>query len=256
LPYLYEGREKSELTMHDTHPIIRRLLIAACSILLLTVWGCSESSVGPDTPDPGRTSEDPGSPEVMTTLGSNFVTVFVEATVTTVTDGNSSLGGAVSVGDAVKGFYVFDLNTPDSHASLTQGAYLFDSMPCRMSFQVSGLKFATHQGAVDMDIRLRNDQGGNARDTCDITSNNNVDVLPGVALASIAINLVDRGATALSSDELIQAQTDFADWPTQHALTFSGADGFSVVADVTGIRVPTPRRRESHDGQPQEYLRP
>jgi len=239
--------------MRHTHRNTRRLLIAACAALILATWGCSESPTGPGFDSSNRASGTDGLFEPQATAGSNYVTVLVDATVTAVTDNNNDLGGGVSVGDRVRGYYVYDMTAPDIDSRPDRGAYLYSGMPNRVSFRINGLTFASNPSATAISINLRDDQApGNPRDRCDIASTGNLDVLPGVAVNSIQIALVDGDASALSSDRLTDAPTRIDEWTAQRTLTISGA--FTVTADVTNVRVRTPRRKEPHDHDPLTLL--
>ena len=138
--------------MQHTHRISKRLVISVCSVLILALWGCSESPIGVDA-GTTTTSKTSGSPEIMPTAGSNIITVSVRATVVSVSDPGADLGGAVSVGDAVNGFYVFDQTVADTNVDPKIGLYPFLSMPNRMSFALSGLTFASDPAATAPDLR-------------------------------------------------------------------------------------------------------
>ncbi len=212
------------LIMHRSPRTSRRLVVPACLVLLLAGWGCSEGPVSVNSESPG---------EIATfATSTNYVTVLVIGRVVSVTDPTASLGGAVAVGDEVAGFYTYDKTAPDTDPDEQMGIYRFSSMPCRMLFEVRGLIFASDPAAIDMDIRLRNDKGKNPKDQCDVNSQSNLQVLPGVDLTSIKLSLVDRTATALKSDALVVVQTSLADWPTQRDLEFTGPNGLVIVADL------------------------
>ncbi|MCH7549875.1 MAG: hypothetical protein IH969_10125, partial [Candidatus Krumholzibacteriota bacterium] len=83
----------------------------------------------------------------------------------------------------------------------------------------------------------------------------NLKVLPGVDVASIALVLIDQSATALSSDELLEAQADFDDWKTTRTVEFTGATGWLVVADLTSIWTRDPRRK-INEADPEVYVKP
>ena len=213
------------MIMHPLPRTSNRFVVPVCFVLLLTGWGCSESPVGPSG------SESP-SGFAASASGTNYVSVLLTGRVVSVTDPTASLAGAVSVGDEVTGFYTFDKTVPDTDPDPQMGIYQFNSMPCRMWFDVGGLVFVSDPAAIDMNIRLRNDKGRNPKDQCDVNSLGNLPVVPGVDLTSIKLSLVDRTAVALPSDALIDAQTQLTDWPTQRDLEFTGPNGLVVVADL------------------------
>jgi hypothetical protein len=159
----------------------------------------------------------------------NFATVHVSARVVSVTDPAGSLGGAVTAGDDVLGWYTFDMNAPDQHGNAKIGWYRFDASPSGMRFEVGALVFRSDPASLDMSINLKNN---NPHDNCDVVSASNMDVLPNVGVASIALNFADDDASALASDALTGAETTPSDWTRTRELRIDGADGWSVVASV------------------------
>ena len=227
--------------MHPLPHTAKHLVVPVCFGLLLTGWGCSENPVGPNTESPSGIAA--------STSRTNYVSVILTGRVVSVTDPTASLGGAVAVGDEVTGFYTFDKTVPDTDPSPEMGVYLFNSMPCRMWFEISGLAFASDPAAINMDIRLRNNKGKNPKDQCDVNSLGNLQVVPGVDLTSIKLSLVDRTATALPSDALVDARTSLADWPTQRDLEFTGPNGLVIVADLLQMaHKPLPEEYEADQG--------
>lgn len=224
--------------MHPLPRTAKRVVVPVCFVLLLTGWGCSDSPVGVNSESPSGIAAAASS--------TNYMTVLLTGRVVSVTDPTASLGGAVAVGDEVAGFYTFDKTVPDTDPSPQMGIYPFSSMPCRMWFDVGGLVFASDPAAITMDIRLRNDKGKNPKDQCDVNSLGNLPVVPGVDLTSIKLSLVDRTATALSSDALVDAQTSLAAWPTQRDLEFTGPNGLVIVADLLQMTPkPLPEQNEA-----------
>ena len=102
-----------------------------------------------------------------------------------------------------------------------------------------GFPFYSDPGSVNMTIRVRNDRTkGNPagpKDLFDAVSKSNLEVLPGVGVKNIKIDLKDYMATALSSDILLGLVVDLDDWGSASVVTLKGVDGWTVKADITSI---------------------
>lgn len=153
--------------------------------------------------------------------------------VTSVTDPSGFLAGFVSVGDAVEGRFVYDETVPDDHAKTDLGRYRFAEPSCLITADAGTLVFASDRAATDMTIRLLNDKKNNVvKDQFEVRSVANRDVLPGIAVSAIDIQLVDETAAALSSDALFGQRPDAAAWNPTRTLVVTGADGWSVEAAI------------------------
>lgn len=163
----------------------------------------------------------------------------IQAQVTAVTDPGSFLGGGIRVGDAVTGLCHYDEEAVDSKADPKIGKYVFSSAPYGINLRINGLSFYSDPGSVNMTIRVRNDRTkGNPagpKDLFDAVSKSNLDVLPGVGVKNIKIDLKDYMATALSSDILLGLVVDLDDWGSASVVTLKGVDGWTVQADITSI---------------------
>jgi hypothetical protein len=174
----------------------------------------------------------PGGPVPSAASFSGMATIEFEATVTLLDDPAFQLGGSVGPGDGVSGAYVYYEFAADQHHKPDVGRYRFDAAPCGIEVVINDLAFVTDPSSVDMTIRLLNDRKTKTvNDHYEVSSANNLAVLPGVGVASIKIELVDGTAAALSSDELA-GQRPGTVWNPTHKLTIRGDDGWAIEATI------------------------
>lgn len=220
--------------MTRTQIISTRLTGALCIMLLATALGCSATGDGQGLPPTLALV----APE-LAPASAGVVMVDIEARVTAVTDPGSFLGGGIGVGDAVTGLCHYDEQAVDSKADPKTGKYVFRSAPYGINLQIAGLFFYSDPSSVDMTIHVRNDrtQGKppGPKDLFDAQSKSNLDVLPGVGVRTIKIDLKDYTATAISSDALLGLAVDIDDWGSASVVTFKGVDGWTVNADITSM---------------------
>ena len=109
-----------------------------------------------------------------------------DATVTSVFDGLGVLDGSIAPGGPVRGFYVFDANTPNTAPPVDEGQaglYHHDRPPFGVRMRVGGFTFGSSRPDPDFDIIVNNEFGFAGSDDYGFVSRNNVARgLPGGAL--------------------------------------------------------------------------
>ncbi|MBI4720769.1 MAG: hypothetical protein HY770_06040 [Chitinivibrionia bacterium] len=206
--------------------IIRFVTMALAAALAMLPIGCSEELVGPSSTPPLMNR-----PSV---AEAQYVLIPIGAIVTSVADSTLLLGGAVSVGDTVRGSCLYDETAQDVDSKPDRGKYLFDAAPCLMDFSVNGLQFRSDPSGPALTIRLANDDPENGQsDSARFISSNNLEVLPGVGVAELHIMMIDRSSAALSSDSLLGTHPFEAEWPDKHQLTIAGVSRWRITAEIT-----------------------
>ena len=244
--------------MFRVHNISRFSVVFLCLVLLVVVaMGCS--------PQGDRSAIFSVTAltvvEAAPAIGGDVV-VGVRAWVTLVNDPGSFLGGGVNVGDLVTGFYLYDEGAVDTKKNdPREGRYAFNSTPHGINLSVNGLPFNSDPNAVDMTIRLKNDDTrgspGIPKDSYEARSLSNTDVLPGVGVQDIRIELKDYTAAALASDELLGLFLDLGDWGTLSRVTLQGVDNWTIEADITIIsRQSTQSASHDHGGEQIRFHQP
>lgn len=182
-------------------------------------------------------------PEIMPVVQSSrgtaaapeYITVGVTAIVTGVKNVKNKLGGAVSAGDTLRGSFIYDERCADSNSDPRFGAYYFDESLFGIALEVSGLTFRSDISSTDLQIHLANDDTlATERDSCELKSLNNMNVLPGVKVKKIQITLRDDEAANLSSDNLFGTDPFLHQWLSSHVVRIQGI-GWSISADVVSF---------------------
>jgi hypothetical protein len=119
------------------------------------------------TPAPTATSTNTSDPAGPVCIGIN-------ANVSAVDDPGGYLGGAIKVGDVVKGEYVYDSTASDTNSLPTVGDYNSTTIPYGITLNVEGLVFRTDPGNVNFLVEIANDHGSTPRDNYLIRSYNNI----------------------------------------------------------------------------------
>lgn len=202
-----------------------RLELVSGFFILLLCAGC-----GPDVAPIAGVAPGPS-----LSLGDPYVTMQVDALVTLVTDPQGVLGGAVSPGDVLGGQFVYDESVPDSHHKVDVGRYVFEAPPCGVSLSAGGLDFTSDSAAPAFTIKLLNNKTSSVvHDSYEAVSTVNADVVSGVAVGTIAIQLRDDTATAIDDDILAGLQLDVSDW-TSAMVVISGPDGWRIEAALGAL---------------------
>lgn len=173
-------------------------------------------------------------PSALHSVASPIVTVGTSAVVTSVSDASGALGGAIATGAIIEGTCTYDESVPDSHHKAGVGRYTFDAAPSGLSFSASSLVFASDPGALDMTIKILDDKKtSTVHDSFAARSTSNLDVVPGVGVATIVLTFEDDTAAALSGDALADVPRDPGVWPSV-TLVITGVDGWRVQASLVG----------------------
>jgi hypothetical protein len=85
------------------------------------------------------------------------VPIAITAQVRLVDDPGGFLGGAINVGDTVKGRYIYESTTPDTNPAPTVGDYQHTIPPFGIRLRVGGLVFRTDPSNVDFLVENVND---------------------------------------------------------------------------------------------------
>jgi hypothetical protein len=197
---------------------VSKFIILTVSIptLALTSFNCYSDITAPDL----------GSPvfDMAPAATTEYTTVYVKAVVSGIHDNKSLFGGAISAGDTVSGFLVYDKTTQDSNADSTIGDYGFSMPPLGIKLVISGLNFRSNLDVVNTLLHLENDNAkqGTPYDYCSFISTRNMDVLPQVGVSRIQISLRDDAARALFSDKLLGTKPFLRQWLTTHSILIRG----------------------------------
>jgi hypothetical protein len=140
------------------------------------------------------------------------IAIAIVAEVTMVDDPYNLLGGAITVGDKIKGKYIYDSTTPDSEADPKMGIYHYTSTPYGIELKCGGLEFKTDPNNVEFVITILDDYTYYG-DVYAPFSVNNLDLSNGNKVFDIIWMLVDSTGNALSSDALLTTAPVLSDWP-------------------------------------------
>lgn len=172
---------------------------------------------------------------------SNLITIKIEAKVTSITDANNLLGGAIHINDQISGKYTYATGVPDGYPSNPHtGMYNYTSSTCGMNFQAGGFVFKTDPSNVRFMFIIEDNSftGYSYYDVYFPGSINNLPLSNGMTVSEITIQLLDNTTTALSSDALPTTAPDLTKW-TSKDLDFMGNDPahpdktFFIRAEVT-----------------------
>lgn len=179
-------------------------------------------------------------PEIVPVVQSNrgitgepeYVTVGIASIVRDVKDNKNKLSGAVSVGDTLRGSFVYDERCEDANSDPRFGSYYFEESHFGIVLEVSGLTFRSDESKTDLQIQLADDDTlATERDSCELKSLKNLDVLPGVKVKKIQITLRDDEAANLTSDNLYGSDPFLHQWLSSHVVRIQGI-GWNISADV------------------------
>jgi hypothetical protein len=168
------------------------------------------------------------------------IAIAIVAEVTGVYDPYNLLGGAINVGDKIKGKYIFDSTTPDSYPGYQfLGMYEHYSPPYGIELKCGGFVFKTDPNNVDFGIIIFNDFYYYYGDAYAPFSANNLDLPNGLKVDFIGWALSDPTGNALSSDALPTTAPVLSDW-SQNELFIDGHapssyDPYSIEATVTKV---------------------
>jgi len=177
------------------------------------------------------------------------IAIKMVAEVTDVNDEFNLLGGAIQVGDEIKGKYIYDSETPDSNADPQIGQYEYTSSPYGIELKVSGLVFKTNSSNVEFEIVIFDNMYYYSGDLYGVFSYNNLELSNGVQVSSIAFGLFDPTGNALSSDALPTTAPVLPDWEENilFIIGTSPVDSYEmyiITANVTKVTLNRSRARD------------
>ncbi len=146
-----------------------------------------------------------------------LIIIGITGEVTSVTDWDGFLGGAVQEGDIITGTYTYDTSTPDSLGEPAEGQYLYQSPPFGISMKIGRLEFKTDPDNVAFVIAITDDftraDSGPPMDCMYIYSHNNLLAPIGTPRGyHIQLFLKSDDGTAISGDALPSTAPVLSDW--------------------------------------------
>jgi hypothetical protein len=168
-----------------------------------------------------------------------------------VVDPFNLLGGAIHVGDKIRGKYNYDTGTPDSEPDPHRGIYEHTSSTYGIELKAGGLVFKTNPSDVKYGIEIVNDYGYSIPiDEYRVVSVNNLQLSNGMEVYMIHLELIDLTANALSSDALPTTVPDVSDWTIKN-FTIMGYDPssynmFQIEATVIRTSISRSNTRDVH----------
>lgn len=225
----------------NKNKILRSGAVLACLVLLGAATGCSESN-----------NDEAGAVSLMgvgafsdasvSSQETDQVVVYIQGEVTKVKDKNDELGGAIGAGDPISGKFCYDQSQEDADPLVDVGQYDFNAPPTAIELTCQELTFSSDPQAPDIAILITNQ----ASDSYDVSSSSNLDVLPGVEITDIEIQLVDNDGNALVGDWLFGLEYDIDDWPSVQRIRIKSGSNLKIDVRITSIsRMPS----TEHDGR-------
>ena len=160
------------------------------------------------------------------------ICVTIKADVAEVYDPGSVLNGAINPGDKISGTYIYNLYSPDEDPDPSTGRYHFTGAPVGIILNVNGLTFRTMPDSVNIFVEILNDVNVNGNPPSDhytiesYINSFDKSVSP-EANNTIAWQLEDTTANALSSDALPAGPPVLTDWQSVEGLTIESLDNAS-----------------------------
>lgn len=149
-----------------------------------------------------------------------------------VDDMSAKLGGTVTNGLPISGFYTFDADQTDSNAASDVGDYRFTNRTAGVVVKVGDRVFHTNPARVDVLIETVN----RATDNFLVRSYNNLASDPALSVSHIAWQLDDSTGSAITSDQLPDIAPILSKWQQIFALTIEGGggpSGYFIRATIT-----------------------
>jgi hypothetical protein len=182
-----------------------------------------------------------------TPIKAEIITIGLTGLVDNVNDPCNLLGGGVTEGAQITGFYIYDSTTPDTNPLPIYGTYSHSSAPYGISLTIVSVIFQTDPLKVKFSVGVANDNQGN--DSYSIISYNNLTLANGVTVDNLSWDLVDNLGTAISTTDLPITPPDLSKWPFNDLYIFGGIGGtppcfdepFQINGHVTSVYlVPEP----------------
>jgi len=168
-----------------------------------------------------------------------LITIGFTATVTDLYEDNGKFGGAVQVGDAITGTYIYDTAVSDSNLSSTLGDYYFYNTPCEIQVNVGGLVFRSNPANLCLLVEIADNRGGNKFDAYVIHSYSNLSLPNETLVERISLDFNDSLGKALSSTALPITAPVLSDY--QSCVLSIIGDCSWITADITSAYlVPEP----------------
>ena len=180
------------------------------------------------------------------------IAIAIVAEVTLVDDPYNLLGGAINVGDKIKGKYIYDSTTPDSYPGYQfVGMYEHFTTPYGIELKCGGLVFKTDPNNVEFAITIFNDFYYYYGDAYAPFSVNNLDLSNGNKVSFIGWALTDSTGNALSSDALPTTAPVLSDWSGNELFIdgYNPSDPFQlyyIEARVTKATLSRSKTRDVH----------
>ena len=154
---------------------------------------------------------------------------------TRVDEEGNVLGGAVRVGETIRGSYRYDSSTPDTNDPPEFGLYEHTSGNAGITVNTKNLVFQTDPNNVSFQIGIGDNNSG--QDAYTLRSRNNLPLANGFQVGDISWQLVDSTGTALSSDALPTTAPRLADYQSNILIVIGEKSGniFDFAAQVTKV---------------------
>lgn len=161
-----------------------------------------------------------------------LVRIEFQGVVQYVDDMGAKLGGTVTNGLPISGFYTFDADQADSNPASDVGDYRFTNRNTGMVVKIGDRVFYTNPAKVDVLIETVN----RATDNYLVRSYYNLASDPALSVSHIAWQLDDSTGSAITSDQLPDIAPVLSKWQQIFALTIDGGggpNGYFIRATVT-----------------------
>ena len=178
------------------------------------------------------------------------IAIKIVAEVTDVYDPDNLLGGAINIGEKIKGKYIYDSGTVDTFGGYPDiGFYEHYSAPYGIELEAGGFVFETNPNDVDFLIAIfDNDHYYYNGDLYGVVSYNNMPLSNEISIDIIYWILIDHTFSTLSSDALPTTAPVLLDWG-ENELYISG-NGFDITAKVTKATLSRSQERDVYFSMP------
>jgi hypothetical protein len=147
-----------------------------------------------------------------------LVTIEITGEVTGLDDRDGLLGGDVTLGQEISGWYWYESSTPDSNPLVRVGDYYHYSAPYGMELHIGDLVFQTDPQNVRFLIEVVDSHLTPPLDGYLAISYDNLPLQEGLYIPLMAWELHDTSATALSNALLPTTAPDVSDWSAMNWL--------------------------------------
>lgn len=178
----------------------------------------------------------------MAVCAERLVRIEFQAVVQYVDDFEAKLGGTVTNGMPISGFYTFDADQTDSNPASDVGDYRSTNRNTGIVVKIGDRVFYTNPAKVDFLIEMVN----RATDNYLVRSYYNLASDPALTVSHIAWQLDDSTGSAITSVQLPDIAPVLSKWQQIFALTIEGGGGFSgyfiraIVTNATTASISIP----------------